>query len=249
MLAVCTMVTGCARSPNAPDPLPTSLAPNTLVLRRHLSGGVGGIGGYGSVPDLSVYGDGRAVVARTDPSSRGRLPELREYRLTPQALRRLIEDAFAAGLARPRRVRREDVADAFTLTVRFGSAVTRIEHPGDDDPAVRFADRRLDPRRWPVQDLAAPARPYRIERLAALFIPRSGASESPRAWPFAPPPEGRERPCVVLEGPDVERALRVAERAEGWTAWSVEGRVHAVRWRPLLPGEHGCADVTEPVPG
>ncbi|MBA9007475.1 hypothetical protein [Thermomonospora cellulosilytica] len=244
VLAVCAMA-GCAGSPDAPDPVPASPAPDALVLRRHLSGGIGGIGLHGSVPDLSVYGDGRVIAVREDGARHEPLPRLQEYRLTPRALRRLIDDAFAAGLAEPRRVRRENVADAFTLTVRFGSAVTTIEHPGDDDPAVRFAERRLAPERWPRQDLAAPPGPYRVERLAALFHPQADDPGNVRRWPFTPPGT-QERPCLVLQGRDAARALRIAEDTDGRTAWGDGGRAYTVRWRPLLPGEDGCADVTGP---
>ncbi|MGH3092323.1 MAG: hypothetical protein ACRDOG_08360 [Gaiellaceae bacterium] len=46
-----------------------------------------------------------------------------------------------------------------------------------------------------------------------------------------------------MRGPELERVLADTRRANQLTRWQSGGALHAVAFRPLLPGELSCADV------
>ncbi|MFC5752019.1 hypothetical protein [Actinomadura rugatobispora] len=235
-----------AAAPSArPDP---GRAPGGPVLRWRMTGGFAGLGGPGSLPEFSLYGDGRAIAsART--GSAAPLPVLREYRLTAQALRRLLDEARAAGLDRPRTIGSGRVADAMILEISMGAARTRIEQPEGQPglPAVRFW-KRLDPQGWPRADQAAPPRHHRSARVAVL------AGESPAApgqdvsdWPLNRPLGRGEQAagglCSVVAGEDRDTAVKHVATAGTDHRWRSGGRVYSVRLRPMLPEERTCRDV------
>jgi hypothetical protein len=218
-----------------------------LVLRWRMTGGLAGRGGPGTAPDFSLYADGRAIV----PERSGTSPSFREYRLTPAALRRVVEEAEGIGLDRPRRHVASGVADAFTLSISFGRAETSIDLYGDgeSDPAARFARERLTPDRWPAGDQAVPVRPYEPERLAVMarVSDRADGGRTSARWPFGPIGQGTPvlgAQCTVIGGPDARRATRLlpGDRPDA-RRWISGGRTYAVRARPLLPDERTCADL------
>lgn len=250
-LLICTgAVTACGdadpaeRAPS--DPVVSSSAPKPaqgsgeLVLRWTLSGGLAGRGGPGSVPDFSLYADGRTIVP-----GQGATPDLREYRLTEAATQRLLAEARSAGLGRPRTIERPGIADAFTLEITFGSARTRVVHPeGQSDPVVRFW-KRLSPDTWPAQDQAGPVRPYRFERLA-LLAAETGSGQQAKPWPLGPLGRGEQAAgglCTVVSGGDLATASRLVRGAPPGSMWSSSGKAYSVRLRPLLPDESTCAEL------
>ncbi|MDN3357021.1 hypothetical protein [Actinomadura sp. DC4] len=235
---VALLVSGCAGDSQAQidDSTSPSLgSANALVLRTMTSGGIAGLGAPGSMPDFSLYGDGRAIAGRTHPM---------EYHLTPPALRRLVADASKAGLATPRTVDNPNIADAMYKVITFvtgGRArTTRVIQGGGpaDDAAVRFLP-RLDPAGWPRGDQSAAPKPYHPKRLAVLAVASAGES-SGAPWPFKPLTAGTPlggRTCTVLTGGDVAKAEALADRPE----WRYHGRTYRVTLRPLLPDEQNCA--------
>ncbi|WP_141577841.1 hypothetical protein [Actinomadura sp. WMMA1423] len=239
-LTACTALAACGdgSSTTAPSPAPsTSSSPvngtpgsEKLVLRWRKTGGVAGLGGPGSLPDLSLYASGRAVApAQGVPT---------EYRLRPEALRRLLGDARAAGLARSHTVGSDDgVADAFTITVTMDGATTRIVRPeAQAGPEGRFL-KRLDPATWPASDLAGKPGPYKPERTAVLAGPPAGGAV--KTWPLEPLGKGVEvGGAVCTEAP----AGKVPAMSPD-TAWRSGGQTYSVRLRPLLPDESACRDV------
>jgi hypothetical protein len=246
---------GTAASPAASSaPAPTTrktdpASADTLVLRWRLTGGIAGIGGNGTPPDFSLYGDGRAIAPE-----KGTPGSLREYRLKSGVVRRLTDDARAAGLDNPRRLNAPGgVVDALTLEITFGSAQTFIMYPeARDDPAVRLW-KRLDPTRWAAGEQAAPARPYVPERMAVLAEPAPPGGNGGRAtpWPLTPLDRGVERPagrCVIVSGRDATAATRLSRTATPQTRWRSGDKVHLAQFRPLLPDEHTCEDITPPSP-
>ncbi|REE98811.1 hypothetical protein [Thermomonospora umbrina] len=251
VLLTVTALTACGTNED-PAPRTTALptapsvtaAPDALLLRWRLTGGIAGVGGPGSLPDFSLYGDGRALA----PVREDGVEVLREYRLTADALGRLLDGARAAGLDRNRTVSDPRVADAFTLAIRYGSARTRIQHPeGAADPAVRFW-KRLSPEAWPAGDLAAPPRTYAPERLAVLTGEVVGGDRKARPWPLRPLGGGERAAggrCTVLQGADTRRALELGTSTPAGTAWRSDGTVYSVRWRPLLPDETSCRTMAE----
>jgi hypothetical protein len=250
-LAASMLLVGCGTAPRpAASSAPTTpktdpASADTLVLRWRLTGGFAGVGGHGTLPDFSLYGDGRAIVPE-----KGTPGSLREYRLKPEVVRRLTDDARVAGLGNPRRLDQPGgIVDAFTLVITFGSAQTFIMYPeARSDPAVRLW-KRLDPTRWPASDQAAPARPYVPERVAVLAepAPSGGDRRQPTQWPLTP--LGRGDPgiagrCTIVSGGEATSANRLSRTSASDVRWRSGDAVYLVHFRPMLPDEHTCADLT-----
>ncbi|QKW34481.1 hypothetical protein HUT06_10965 [Actinomadura sp. NAK00032] len=243
----CAALTACAAAacgegagdagPPAPTTSPTSSpakdtpAGEKLVLRRRQTGGIAGIGGPGSVPDFSLYSTGRAVAA-----ARGGLTE---YRLTPDALRRLLDEARAAGLDRSHTVGSDRIADAITTVVTMGGATTRIIQPESQAGAQARFLKRLDPTGWSASDQAAKPAPYRPARTAVLAGEAAGTG-TVRAWPLEPLGDGLPVAGAVCT---LAPSAKVPEAKPG-TAWRSGGRTYSVRLRPLLPDESSCRDLS-----
>jgi hypothetical protein len=235
---VALLASGCAGDSRAQvdDSTSPSLgAADALVLRTMTSGGIAGLGAPGTMPDFSLYGDGRAITGGARPM---------EYHLTRQALHRLVADASKAGLATPRTVDNPRVADAMYKVITFvtgGRArTTKIIQGGGraDDPAARFLP-RLVPANWPRGDQTGEPAAYRPGRVAVLAFAAPGTAASAK-WPLKPLASGTPvggRTCTVLTGGDVARAERLTGRSE----WRDHGQSFRVTIRPLLPDEPDCA--------
>lgn len=235
---VALLASGCAGDSQAQvddSTSPNLGTANALVLRTMTSGGIAGLGAPGTLPDFSLYGDGRAITGGPHPT---------EYHLTQQALRRLVADAFTAGLATPRTADNRNVADAMYKVITFvtgGRArTTKIIQGGGraDDPAARFLP-RLVPANWPRGDQAGEPKAYRPKRVAVLAFAAPGESTAAK-WPLKPLASGTRvggRTCTVLTGGDVAKAERLAGRPE----WRDHGQSFRVTIRPLLPDEPDCA--------
>jgi hypothetical protein len=232
------LASGCAGDSQAQvdDSASPSLGTaNALVLRAVTTGGIAGLGGLGTMPDFSLYGDGRAITGGAHPM---------EYHLTRQALRRLVAEASKAGLATPRTTDNRNVADALYKVITFvtgGRArTTKIILDGGraDDPAARFLP-RLVPANWPPGDQTGASRAYRPTHLAVLAFAAPGETIAAK-WPLKSLASGTPlagRTCTVLSGGDVAKAQRLADRQE----WQDHGRRFRVTFRPLLPDEPDCA--------
>jgi hypothetical protein len=239
---VALLASGCGADSQAQ--VDTSVSPSlgaadALVLRTMTTGGIAGLGGPGTMPDFSLYGDGRAITGGEHPT---------EYHLTARALRRLVADAAKAGLATPRTADNPRIADATYKVITFVTGgrprTTKIIQEGGraDDPAARFLP-RLVPSSWPRGDQSTGARPYRPARVAVLAIPAPDADATAPKWPLGPLVAGTPvggRTCTVLTGRDVARAERVTTTPQ----WRDHGRTYRVTLRPLLPDERDCAALT-----
>ncbi|GAB2866848.1 hypothetical protein GCM10027176_80660 [Actinoallomurus bryophytorum] len=234
---VALFVSGCAGDSQAQvgDSTSPSLgSADTLVLRTMTTGGFAGLGGPGTVPDFSLYGDGRAVTGGREPT---------EYHLTHQALRRLVSDASKAGLATPRTVDDPNISDGTYKVITFvtgGRArTTKVIQEGGraDDPAKKFLA-RLVPANWPRGDQASAPVAYRPSRVAVLAVASPGSGPK---WPYGPLTSGKRvgtSGCTVLTGADAAKAQRLATAR---TQWNDRGKSFRVRIRPLLPDERDCA--------
>lgn len=234
------LVSGCAgesRAQAGDSASPSLGTPDALVLRTTTTGGIAGLGAPGTMPDFSLYGDGRAITGGAHPT---------EYHLTVRALRRLVAEAGRAGLATSRTVDNRNVADATYKVITFvlgGRArTTKIIQEGGpaDDPAARFLP-RLVPANWPRGDQSRAPVPYHPARVAVLAaaVPGGGAGA---AWPLRPLTGGTRvgaRTCTVFTGGDVPRAERLAARPE----WRDHGQTFQVAVRPLLPDERDCTSL------
>ncbi|MCO5973193.1 hypothetical protein [Actinoallomurus soli] len=239
VVAAALVAAGCSGRSEAgldPTPAPPSASVpsgTALVLRTSTSGGIAGLGGPGSLPDFSLYRDGRVVA--------GASGALTEYRLTPRAVRRIVSAARDAGLATPRTVESPYMADAMYAVITFvvdgRPRTTRLVEPVSDGRAAALLA-LLNPSAWARGDLAAAPHPYRPAKVAALALPGS-ATGAPR-WPFAVPlgsgTRVGTRTCTVLTGAEARKAP-----AGRWSDWTEHGRSYRVMLRPLLPDEADCS--------
>ncbi|MBO2450311.1 hypothetical protein J4573_24635 [Actinomadura barringtoniae] len=230
--------TGAATSPPT-DPGP--LASGRLLLRWRMTGGFAGVGNPGSLPEFSLYGDGRAVAA----GKNGGKPM--EYRLKPDALARLMNEAKAAGLDHSQTIGPENIADAMILQITMGDAKTRVIQPESQSTPITQFWKKLEPAAWPKTDQAAPARTYEPAKVA-LLAGQTGGTEGENTRPFTLVPLGRGEQasggmCTVVSGDKAKEALKLSSAAKPTTQWRNEGKVYSLRFRPLLPDEKTCADV------
>ncbi len=106
---------------------------------------------------------------------------------------------------------------------------------------------------------APPVQPYAAESVAAIVRPWSAPEDDiaqrlapePVPWPGPPLPGEpvRRLPqlgCVTATGAEAEAVLTAATGANWLTPWSTsDGALWSVTFRPLLPDETGCADLTD----
>ncbi|MFI0483138.1 hypothetical protein [Actinomadura sp. 9N215] len=249
-VAACAALTSCGDgsekagpSPSSPAPTPSasstaspakdSPADEKLVLRWRTTGGIGGVGGPGSVPDFSLYSTGRAVVSSGGPQG-----SLTEYRLKPEALQRLLDEARKAGLHRSHTVGSDQVMDAIIIVVTLGDATSRVMQPGSEgSPEAAFL-KRLDAKGWAASDQAASPKPYTPSKTAVLAGETSGGG-TVRKWPLGPLGEGQRKAggiCTLAPSAKVPAA-------KPDVTWRSEGKTYSVRLRPLLPAESSCRDI------
>lgn len=196
-----------------------------------------------ALPEVSLYGDGRMIVATAQS---GALQTAREYRLTPGKLRAVYRQAARAGLTRGCDFS-GDVLDGagMVITVHTGRGPqkTTVKVPwgrrsGTSGKVVGFR-RSLDPAHWPARDFSVPPRPYQVDRLAVLPV---AALEGPtRPWPITEVNIQGTRLCTVLRGQRRQEADVLARRVSPATRWTRGGQAFCVVFRPLLPNEPDCS--------
>ncbi|MEV4704210.1 hypothetical protein [Actinoplanes sp. NPDC049316] len=241
-----------------------------LVLRVSHSGGfVGPDALAGRLPDLSVYADGRMIfegpVTAIYPGPA--LPNVQVRMISPQQVRDLVERAVAAGVRSGADLGQPGVADATTTEVTVVTAAgeqtvaaNALREARDDDPQLTPAQRQARAKLQGFIDqadklAAGPgAQPYKPEVLAAIVTPwvepgddlpgRPAGKEWPGpALPGEPLTPALKLSCVTATGDQLDAILAAAKDATARTPWISGGNGWTVRFRPLLPGETGCADL------
>ncbi len=217
------------------------------------------------LPQLSVFGDGRVVVTGPDhaASTRGRRsPTSRSSASPVPGSHASSTTARAAGLLDDAVPDYGDpgVTDQATTTVtvradgsRGGWTCTRSGFRGRVSGVTpeQSEQRRSTPAVHRVGRRRRRARRRRRGReRAALRADRArGARRARRtqsdgethAWPLGDL-AGAE--CAVHTGADLARALDVARTAHEGDAWESAGATYTVTFRPLLPDERTCADLS-----
>jgi hypothetical protein len=220
----------------APDDLPSD--PAALVLQVEELHSSPRPWERGQLPRFSLYGGGRVIVAAGGSDA---LRSAREYRLSSDGYRDLVDRAYSAHLDRGRELPDQAETDAsllvITLSTPDGERTTRVAAPdaggGDRDRINDFV------RALPAAPADAAA--YRPSAIALLATAGVGADPAPRPWPSGRLDQGirtRQGLCTVAP----EAGPIVAVRQED-SRWSSGGRVFAVVGRPLLPEEHTCPDI------
>lgn len=242
-----------------------------LVLR--VSAGLGGLEPYEytllSVPGLSVYGDGSAVVgAGRGVRSTSEVVSLERTSVSLTRLAEVLREADRAGLFRSGLSL--DSPKVFDLPTDEVEVVTGDGHhrrlsayaldfrDNDDQLSASTLRGRSALRRLlkEVEGLTRSARhqPYEPERYALLTDPvrvddAKPAAGVPAPWPVgdlsaARPVEPTDQRCLVVEGADARQLRqllsdRAVTNSQTWTAGPGGGLARVVI-RPLLPDQRTC---------
>jgi hypothetical protein len=194
--------------------------------------------GLGLLP--SATGNVTITVTPSD-ASQDALRSAREYQMSPDGYRDLVDRAYAARLDRAGELAHQAETDAsllvITLSTPDGVRTTRVTAPdaggGDRDRIKDFV------RALPAAPADAAAnRPSAIAVLATGGVGTDGAA---RPWPSGPLNQGirtRQGLCTVVREAGLIEGVRQEE-----SRWGSGGRVFAVVGHPLLPEEHACPDI------
>ena len=234
-----------------------------VVLRADVVGGHGPGAGFTTLPGLVVSADGAAIIpgAVFAIYPGAAMPSLLVGQLAPADLQQLVDNARGAGLADPKtdfgRLPAGDQSHVVVTLSADGRSVS-VDIPGATvastvlTPAQASARKRvfdlLDSvaTRVPVGN----AHPYRPASVAVMSrtidsvraqappVEWPGLS-TPVDWPLASMPASDS--CAVYDGSDAAKVLAAAASATELTTWGHGGRVVGAYFRPLTPGDRGCA--------
>jgi hypothetical protein len=247
---------------SGPPPVPTGA--DEVVVRVVTEGGFAAeTRRPARLPQLSVFGDGRVVVigptALQYPGPA--LPNLQEFRVTHAGLARILEAARAAGLL-------DDAVPDYgdpgvtdqattTVTVRADGVTRRVdvyalgfrgrvsgvtpEQSEQRDRLQQFIELAGDAGALGDDVVAGSERRYEPTAFAVRVEPANASDGETHAWPLGDL-AGAE--CAVHASADLARALDVARTAHEGDVWESAGATYTVAFRPLLPDERTCADVS-----
>ncbi|HYY75280.1 MAG TPA: hypothetical protein VE644_03050 [Gaiellaceae bacterium] len=192
---------------------------------------------------LALYADGR--VFRPDPVPAiypgPALPTFSVSRISRERVEDVLADVRAAGILDPEPEETVPDGGVTVVTAVVDGEPRTVGLPNGSGVALRFerALRGLPPfgeRRYDPHALAMLA-----IRVDDVLIPDHDFEPMPTTFPW---PAGELAPgCAIVRGPELERVLADAGRANQLTRWRSGGALYAVAFRPLLPGESSCADV------
>ncbi|WP_250034446.1 hypothetical protein [Paractinoplanes maris] len=231
-----------ACGPGEPPAAPAG--PATVIVTVDRGGGLAPPVERWTLPDLTLFGDGTAVVRG---ETRGAVLTGIRRTVPPDRITELYRLADRAGLFEDH-VYDRDIQDGDVLTVRIadqaGIHETTVVGPGEDDGGDRgevreFADAALGS--------GTDAGDYQPEQYAVLVMAGSDGRGEARPWPLAVPlsalPGAPAQPCQVLGRSEAEPLLPALRDAGPDTRWDAEGHRVTLVVRPLLPGEQTCADL------
>jgi hypothetical protein len=266
-LAACAQRGGTA-GPGSPAPTSSEAAASEgLVLRVEHTGGFAPPSVLHSrLPIVSVYADGRMIsegpVIAIYPGPA--LPNLQVREIGEDEVQDVVDRALAAGVAETSDLGTPPIADAFSTRftvvttaetyVREAYALWESPEDGGLTAEQEEARARLTDLLSSLTDQAAGTEPYEPEAVAAIVSPwvdpGDGLVQPELPWPgpaLPGEPSGGlpDVTCVTATG-DLARALVDAARsANVTTPWTTaDGARWSVAFRPLLPDESGCADLT-----
>ena len=219
--------------------------------------------------DGRVITEGPVIAIYPSPA----LPNLLVRTITPAGLDALVTRALANGVGRDIDLGLPPVADApstkFTVRTNTGVKVTEAYALGINDDGSGLSEAQKSARR-DLRDLlddlndlpktlgsdaGDEPQPYQPKAVAAISREWTdpGSTDIPaqpdKAWPGPtlpgdPVPQNPGLGCVTVTGEDVAAVLAAAATANALTPWTSDGRRWFVHFRPLLPEENTCADLT-----
>jgi hypothetical protein len=227
----------------------------------------------GRLPLISVYADGRVIsegpVAAIYPGYAW--PNVQLQQTDRETVQTLVDHALAAGVAETTDLGSPGIADAqttrFTLTTDSGTVVREVYALSEGTGAAgglteeqQEARAELSDLFTELTDLPATLGPegqsYEPAEVAVLARPWTAPQGDPSLgaqpelpWPGpALPGEdvvGPGMTCVVATGDQAGAVAEAARGANQLTPWTTgDGARWSITFRPLLPHESGCADLT-----
>ena len=266
-LVACAERGGAAR-PGGPAPTSSETAATEgLVLRvEHTGGFLTPSVLHSRLPIVSVYADGRVIsegpVAAIYPGPA--LPNLQVREIGRDEVQNLVDRALAAGVAETSDLGTPPVADApstrFTVVTTAETYVREAyalwERPGGSGLTAeqKEARQRLTDLLGSLTDHGADTESYEPEAVAAVVSPwidpGDGLVQPELPWPGPTLPGASigglpDITCVTVTGDQARALVDAARPANVTTPWTTaDGARWSVSFRPLLPDESGCADLT-----
>jgi hypothetical protein len=220
----------------------------------------------GRLPQLSVFGDGRVIIIgpTTLEFPGPALPNLQEFRLTRDGLRRIVDEARNAGLLDdpPPDYGNAGVTDqrTTTVTVYVDGTTRRVDVYALDfsdglttkqrenrERLSRFIQLAGDPDAMREVVVPGSTRRYEPTALAVIVRPSRSTEGETRAWPLGDLADVgtpyRRLPaarCTVLDRGQLAAVLGAARAARDGDRWESAGAFYELQFRPLLPDERGC---------
>jgi hypothetical protein len=226
------------------------------------------------VPTLSIYGDGRVVTngPMIEIFPGPALPNVQVQEIAVSDVTKLARMALDAGVGRAADFGMPNVADAPTTHIMVrtvaGEQASDIPALGIGEESLpashRAARQRMQRLVEALSDLpstlgkgaVSQSRAFVATGVAAVAVQwaemggdQGVPPQAPVAWPGpALPGEAvADRPsvhCVSASGEQAKQVLTAAGKANSRTPWTSAGSSWQVTFRPLLPGESTCADLT-----
>src|SRR5215216_2417739 len=235
--------------------------PQTAVVRVVTEGGLAAEAAQrGEVPQVSVFGDGRVIIVgpTTLEFPGPALPNLQEFRVTGDGLGKIIDEGRDAGLLEdpPPDYGDPGITDqpTTTVTVRVAGRSRTVDvYALNFSDGVSAAQRENRRRLTNFIELAGDAgalgdevlpgstRRYDPVGVAVLLHPSDATDGDTHAWPLG---DLAGTDCLVLSGSDATTVLDAARTARDGDAWQSAGATYDVVFRPLLPDDHTCDDVS-----
>jgi hypothetical protein len=214
-------------------------------------------------PELTITRDGRVItLGPTTLEYPGKaLPNVQVGRISRTRVRELLETAESIGLHDDEHPDYGDpqITDnpSTTVTVvaggeRVTTSVYAPGYDGDDLTDEQRANRKALTAFLSEASETRRTRAYRPEAMAVLVTEHEGADTAEPAldWPLgdlsevlAGSDELREG-CLLVTGEDLVTVLDTARNATTLTPWTSVDRQYDLVFRPLLPNERDCDDLT-----
>ncbi len=239
---------------------PAADRPDVAVVRVTMRGGFAAEGSRrGQPPHPSVFGDGRVIILgpTTLEFPGPALPNLQEFRLTGDGLKRIIDEARTAGLLDdpPPDYGHPGITEqpTTTVTVHAGGTTHRVEvyalgftdgltaeQRENRERLNRFIQLTGDPDARREFVLPDSTRRYEMTAVAVIIRPSDTTDGETRAWPLG---DLAGTQCAVFRGRDLTAVLDAARNAREDVRWLSGNDSYRLVFRPLLPDEKGCDDL------
>jgi hypothetical protein len=271
-LAPAALATACG-SPATAGRTPASYAADDLVLRVRTYGGMVPVAvAVAELPEVSVYGDGRVITTGPvlDMYPGPALPNVQVRHIGRDKVRSLAKRSLEAGVGTDKDLGVPNVADApatsITVLAESGpltTSVAALDMTGGDglsgsqvEARKRLVDLVRSLRDLPktlgggAVDEPVAYVPAQLAAIAHRWTEGQGglpADPPPVDWPGAAPLPGAPAPgrtgvnCLLADAAPV---LAAAKAANARTPWVSDGVRWEINFRPLLPDESSCADLT-----